>query len=302
MSTHPQRILLLCFLLLTFSAVGQDRKLDKLEKLYTQESWLKLLRKADQLTLNSDYTSQPYPYLYKAIALSQIALDERLDDQYPFAMKQSVETYHDFKDRSSNQLVKLSLEQQTYLVEAWKSEALLLQREGKFNQAKYFETQLTACFNDSSIALPPPEVLEPMAPGIPTVALLHRDSIITKASQFIGVPYSYGGSTPSGFDCSGFTGYVTQQFGYQLPRTSRSQAEIGEKISLADAQKGDLIFFGEGKGSARKVTHVGIVVSEPGEPLKMIHSSSSRGVIITEVESSNYWKSRLLFVIDFISQ
>ena len=61
------------------------------------------------------------------------------------------------------------------------------------------------------------------------------------------------------------------------------------KVKKKNVEKGDLVFFDNGSG----VSHVGIVISEKGEPLKMIHSSSSKGIIITDVSKSEYWSKRL---------
>ncbi|WP_010581430.1 C40 family peptidase [Liquorilactobacillus vini] len=79
-------------------------------------------------------------------------------------------------------------------------------------------------------------------------------SVISYAEQFIGVPYVYGGTTPNGFDCSGFVQYVYAHFGVSLPRTSEAQSTIGSAVSVSSAEPGDLIFWG-GVGSAY---HVGI--------------------------------------------
>ena len=75
----------------------------------------------------------------------------------------------------------------------------------------------------------------------------------------------------------------------ELPRTSRQQARHGAKVSLRKAQPGDLAFFGRG----RSISHVGMVVSKPNEPLTVIHASSSKGVMLTQINKSDYWKSRL---------
>nr|WP_227748704.1 C40 family peptidase [Oerskovia douganii] len=67
-------------------------------------------------------------------------------------------------------------------------------------------------------------------------------SIVSIATRYVGVPYVYGGTSPDGFDCSGFTQYVFAQAGISLPRTSSGQGNVGTKVSRADAQPGDLIW------------------------------------------------------------
>ncbi len=78
--------------------------------------------------------------------------------------------------------------------------------------------------------------------------------ILEYASNFLGVPYVWGGTSPVGFDCSGFTQYVFLHFGVTLPRVSQEQQNVGELISRANLQPGDLVFFGT------PAHHVGIYV------------------------------------------
>jgi cell wall-associated NlpC family hydrolase len=89
-----------------------------------------------------------------------------------------------------------------------------------------------------------------------STASVSASSVISYAEQFVGVPYVLGGTSPSGFDCSGFVQYVYAHFGVSLPRTSEAQSTIGSAVSVSSAQPGDLLFWG-GQGSA---WHVGIYV------------------------------------------
>jgi cell wall-associated NlpC family hydrolase len=116
-----------------------------------------------------------------------------------------------------------------------------------------------------------------------------RDEILTTAKKQLGTPYVWAGSSPDGFDCSGFTSYVMSKNGSKLPRRAVDQYNDAPKVKAKNVQKGDLVFFDNGSG----VSHVGIVVSEKGDPLMMIHSSSSKGVILTDVTKSAYWTKRL---------
>ncbi|MBD3108398.1 C40 family peptidase [Bacillus sp. AGMB 02131] len=79
-------------------------------------------------------------------------------------------------------------------------------------------------------------------------------AIIAEAKKYLGTPYVWGGSTPSGFDCSGFTSYVFKKAGISLPRTSRAQQNVGTQVSLSNVQPGDLVFMG------KPAYHVGIYI------------------------------------------
>ena len=69
-------------------------------------------------------------------------------------------------------------------------------------------------------------------------------AVVDYAKQFIGIPYQYGGSSPStGFDCSGFTSYIYKHFGVSLPRTSGGQSSVGTAVSKSDLAPGDLVIY-----------------------------------------------------------
>ena len=108
--------------------------------------------------------------------------------------------------------------------------------------------------------------------------------IVSTAKKYIGVPYVWGGSTPNGFDCSGYVQYVFKQHGITLPRTTTEQYRIGTYVSKSNLKVGDLVFL---QNTYREgVSHVGIYVGDG----KMIHASSSKGVVISDLSTSYYVK------------
>jgi cell wall-associated NlpC family hydrolase len=127
---------------------------------------------------------------------------------------------------------------------------------------------------------------------------LRRD-IVQAAYDYVGTKYQYAGTKPStGFDCSGFTYYVLMQFRVNITPASANQAKYGREVVLNRAQPGDLIFFGDNS----RISHVALVIKNDKEGITCIHSTSSRGVIVENVSTSNYWKPRILFVRDVIGK
>jgi cell wall-associated NlpC family hydrolase len=125
-----------------------------------------------------------------------------------------------------------------------------------------------------------------------------RNQLVDFAKQFIGTRYRHGGKRPGGFDCSGFTSYVLGNFNYHVSPSSAAQAYVGQCVDFDKVQKGDLLIFGYwGKGGSFRTSHAALVISEQGEPVRMIHSAR-RGVTIDEVGGTNwrsYYAKRLLF-------
>lgn len=112
-----------------------------------------------------------------------------------------------------------------------------------------------------------------------------QEKLLDVSKQYIGVPYSFGGSTPHGFDCSGYTSYVFNEMGISIPRTTLTQWEVGSSVSRSDLQVGDLVFF---KNTYRAgISHVGIYVGNND----FISATSSRGIAVVSM-SSNYWGPR----------
>jgi cell wall-associated NlpC family hydrolase len=120
------------------------------------------------------------------------------------------------------------------------------------------------------------------------------DEIIKFSKKFLGTPYQYAGSTPSGFDCSGFINYVMGNFGFQLSRSSPGIAEFGKTVKLSELQPGDLMFFKGRSVNSTTVGHVAMVVEVNNGVIKFIHSSTSRGVVIDTFNGSQYYVPRYL--------
>lgn len=108
--------------------------------------------------------------------------------------------------------------------------------------------------------------------------------LIQYAFKFLGKPYVYGADGPRAFDCSGFSSYVYNAFGVDLPRTAASQSRVGAAVSKSNLKTGDLLFF----NTAGYVSHVGIYIGDG----QFVHASSgSRCVTVSELGSSYYTRT-----------
>lgn len=108
--------------------------------------------------------------------------------------------------------------------------------------------------------------------------------VIQNAMRYRGVPYVFGGTTPYGFDCSGFTRYVFAQAGISLPRAADEQFDVGRSVSYSNLQPGDLVFF---TTYAPGASHVGIYVGND----QFISATSSGGVMVSRLDIG-YWGNR----------
>ena len=113
------------------------------------------------------------------------------------------------------------------------------------------------------------------------------------AAENIGVKYKYGGTTKAGYDCSGLMYTVFNSENIVLPRNSYAQSKIGVVLNQKrdQVQKGDLVFFKTNKSN--QINHVGIVIEVSDEEIKFIHSSTSKGVIISSTKEP-YYKNTLV--------
>lgn len=125
-----------------------------------------------------------------------------------------------------------------------------------------------------------------------------REYISGYAQNFVGIPYHYAGRAPrTGFDCSGFTSFILQEFQVPVSACSATQSAQGNKIPLEYVMPGDLVFF----GYRGRVRHVAMVVECTAEGIMCVHSTCSRGVIVENISTSKYWRPKILFARDVIS-
>lgn len=109
------------------------------------------------------------------------------------------------------------------------------------------------------------------------------NQILSKAREYLGCPYVYGGASPSGFDCSGFVYYVLKSLGYSPYRTPADQIKMGVSVSRENLQPGDIVFFSGTAGSG--ITHVGIYAGNG----QFIHAPNSRSTVSYSSLASGYW-------------
>jgi murein DD-endopeptidase len=118
----------------------------------------------------------------------------------------------------------------------------------------------------------------------PTAEL--SDQAATHALKMIGKPYRYGGSSPSGFDCSGLVLYSYRQAGLSLPHNTDRQRSVSRPVKVAELRRGDLLFFNQ---EGKKFGHVAIYVGGG----KFVHAPSSGKSVKTDRLDSPYWKRHL---------
>ena len=283
------------FLFLMNSVFGQNKHFDRLEMYYAQGHYKRTYRKAGRLLDKPEYDYSMMPTYYRSISLFQLCQNGFWLTRHPEALETAERLFNEVKrSEVGTKIFNAHMYEISWLRSDMISWAGDLKRMGKQESFEEVQELIDRLFEDvpnvdagnnaNQIAV------EPTPTEVESVEIIGlRGEIMTVAKQQLGTPYVWAGDKPGGFDCSGFTSYVMAQNGLKLPRRAADQYASSKKLKAKQVQKGDLVFFNNGSG----ISHVGIVVSDAGRPLQMIHASSGSGIIITNVERSEYWMKRL---------
>lgn len=286
-----KRLLVIALLVLGSCELhAQVPQFDRLEMLYAQGHYKMVYRRANRLLDQPDYDYSQLPKFYKSLSLFQLAQNRHWLIRNPNALSDAEKLFTDVR-KSSDGLKVLTAH--IHEVSALKHDLLSwaedLKRKGDKETFDRLQKIMASLFDD----VPDMHYDAEVKPGDFVVSVgtasAEREALVAEAKKHLGVPYAWAGNDPSGFDCSGFTSYIYRNTGKDLPRRATDQFASSKKIKEKSVQKGDLVFFDNGSG----ISHVGMIISEPGQPKVMIHASSSKGIIITDIDKSDYWTKRI---------
>ncbi|NBO61081.1 MAG: NlpC/P60 family protein [Flavobacteriia bacterium] len=285
------KVLKIAFLFLLLFVVHRNQaqvlEFDRLEQLYDQGHYRLVYFKAGKYLNKPEYDYSLFPKYYRSLAVLQRMQGfkfrqrktEEVQASFSFiGQLSSSQRGSEIMRTHSNELESLYLD-----LNAWIQSEI---EQGNTDIASYYQDLVKMTFSKFIVAK---EISASWSPSN-TLELKTQESMISFAATLMGTSYVWGGSSKDGFDCSGFTSYVFKEYGITLPRVSADQYANSVKVASEEARIGDLVFFGKDG----KVNHVGILVNQPGEPKKMIHASSSKGVVFQSIDDSKYFSERLI--------
>ncbi len=133
---------------------------------------------------------------------------------------------------------------------------------------------------------------QPKKAVVSKIENLKVSKLLEIANSYKGVTYKAGGTTKKGMDCSGLVNTSFKQVGIQLPRSSSAISTKGKEVDLKDVKVGDLLFFDIARLKGG-INHVGLVTSVDNDNILFIHSTTSKGVIISSM-NEYYWKKEFV--------
>ena len=308
--------LLLYVLIVISNLMFAENDLNKVEALFNAGKYEKSYKKSEKLKGESAYYKKAKTYYLLGFSLLNIQNDQA-KKLGVFNREKSIISYviKGVKYQKSNSELKRFKQFFQGFTQLAKKRLLQSKKLRKEREWKGIAELLAQQFNDTTPAyweahkvIEEAEVKEKVLAAKENEVFVKellrnnkRDSIIRWARTYIGTPYVFAGVSRKGIDCSGFTSTVLNHFGSNLPHSCKTQATLGKKTKQYKA--GDLALFGyKSSNGTVKPSHVGIVISNYPEPLKVIHATSSLGVRIDDVKASSYWKPKFLFTVNVLGK
>ena len=286
-------LLFVLFMFPLASSVAQVLDFDMLEMRYDQGHYKSVLRKANRLIDNPEYDYSYLPKYYKALSRLQLAQNTVWLKRNKNALNDATDILIELRGNYEGRKIlkshvyelsslKKDLEQWGYVVQIERNTQL-------FEQIKKILDELFLGVPEIYDLKEDKEALEAVVVSTSDISE-KRKLVLAEASKHLGTSYKWAGIDPKGFDCSGYTSYVLlTSVDKKIERRATDQYNSSKKLKVKNVEPGDLVFFDNGSG----ISHVGIIYSTENGSIQMIHSSTSLGISIVDIYSSNYWKQRI---------
>ncbi len=269
-------------LLFTIIIPSQTKKIDKLNLLFKQGNYRIVERKCKRAIKKNNLDNNNIYSLYSS--LSSYLLEKDLNFIKLFSLSNKTAS---ILDENKIEFSIASIYSINYK-EKLETDIAKLKNKNRLDESKKLYESYKKIYNNSANSYDNLAIIETEKTNV----YAGEQTVINYAKTYLGIPYVYGGNTRNGFDCSGFTKDVFLNYSLKLPRTAKDQSNYAKSVKFKNIKDGDLLFFGQSKN---KITHVGIAIKNRGEELKMIHASSSKGIIISNVTSNTYWFPKFQF-------
>ncbi|HLW40018.1 MAG TPA: C40 family peptidase [Brumimicrobium sp.] len=299
---HKIIVVILLVALQFNNTTAQILEFDYLEMRYDQKQYKNVYKSANRLMNDPYYDFSYIPRYYLALSKLQLAQNKRWFRRNKFVIEEAKETFIELNSTYEGREV---LRAHQYEMSILKNDLHLwmykLNEDDDRATFAKVEDLMNTIFSDipdasemeeDHIELDASTTFETdKEENVNITSFTKREEIVKISESLLGVPYKWAGVTPSGFDCSGFTGYVIRKsLDRSISRSAAEQYKEVKKIKRKDVTIGDFIFFSHGKN----IHHVGIVYSTEDDSIQMIHASTSIGISIVDIYRSDYWKKRIV--------
>lgn len=279
---------------------AQVLEFDKLEMRYDQGHYRSVYRKSRQFLDKPQYDFSYLPSYYLAISKLQLAQNDWWYKNHKYAVIEAKRTLLDLqKTIEGKQLLEAHQYEMSALksdLQQWLSDLKIKKEKKKIDLVKSVLAEVFEIVPDinelqmDKTTIETDKELKDSEVNVISSVSQQREKILTRSEELLGVPYQWAGTTPNGFDCSGFTSYLMEtELNKNLERRAIDQYNAAKKIKRKNVKPGDFVFFDNGSG----ISHVGIVFSTNNNSIQMIHASTSVGISIVDIYQSSYWKQRI---------